>query len=309
MFLNRQFVSDTVVTLFYQPSSSVRAIEDRVAFTGDGKLIFFATQPEVLDADSFNERCPRQEVQNPILGCYVGDDRIYIYSITNEDLEGIEEVTAAHEMLHAAWKRLDTKQRKELEPELHRIYESMSDSELKQRMEYYERTQPGEFYNELHSIIGTEVEVVGEELDTYYARYFENRQAVIGFYYQYDAVFQELEDQTDSLYKQMQALGESIMAQRSEYDVKLASLSADINVFNSRADNGDFASEQAFYSERAQLMQRSNLLDADRRALNGDIDAYNDLRERYIIVAAQLERLDRSVDSFQAINSAPTLTQ
>ncbi len=45
--------------------------------------------------------------RNAILGCYNPSSRdIYIYNVTNSELDGVKEVTAAHEMLHAAWERL-----------------------------------------------------------------------------------------------------------------------------------------------------------------------------------------------------------
>jgi hypothetical protein len=309
VFLNRQLISDTVVTLFYQPSVSIQAVESRVDFTGDGTRIFYATQPEVLDAQAFNERCPRQEVKNPILGCYVTDDRIYIYSITNQELQGIEEVTAAHEMLHAAWMRLSVSEREALQPSLQRLYESVADGALKERMNYYERTQPGEFYNELHSIFGTEVEGVGSELEAHYARYFEDRTAVIDYFSQYSGVFQALRDKADSLYGQMEALSEKITSERNNYEEKLTALSADTNSFNARASRGAFSSEQAFYNERATLVQRSQILEEDRATLNADINTFNKLRAQYVDVAAELEQLDKSLDSFQVLDSPPTLRQ
>ena len=36
---------------------------------------------------------------------------IYLYHVENEELSGITEVTAAHEMLHAAWIRLDEREK------------------------------------------------------------------------------------------------------------------------------------------------------------------------------------------------------
>jgi len=107
LFLNRQFAMDQVSVWAYQAPSDVRAIEERLTLTDKGRFHFYAAQPAVANAESFNDNCPRREVGSPILGCYAMG-RIYIYNITNQQLDGIEEVTAAHEMLHAAWERLDT---------------------------------------------------------------------------------------------------------------------------------------------------------------------------------------------------------
>src|SRR5690606_30968127 len=130
MFLNRQFLSDSLVSFFFEPTPAVKAIEQRVGFTADGKRIFYATQPELSNANSFNAQCPRQEFQSPIIGCYTSDDRLYIYNVETKELDGIEEVTAAHEMLHAAWARLSDDERSRLSDLLEVAYTKHASKEL-----------------------------------------------------------------------------------------------------------------------------------------------------------------------------------
>src|SRR5690606_38163618 len=119
-----------------------------------GVFYFRATHPEIASADEFNQDCPRQEANSPILGCY-STGHIYIYDITNDALDGIEEVTAAHELLHAIWDRMSANDQQRIGGLLRSTYATISNKELKERMDYYQRNEPGQFENELHSIIGT----------------------------------------------------------------------------------------------------------------------------------------------------------
>src|SRR5690606_32509048 len=102
--------------------------------------------------------------------------------VANAQLDGIKEVTAAHELLHAAWDRLSKSEQTRLGALLEEAYTKIGTDELEERMAYYERTQPGERANELHSIIGTEMADVGEELETYYKKYFIDRQQIVAFH-------------------------------------------------------------------------------------------------------------------------------
>ena len=85
----------------YTPSSQISAIEQRVTLTSAGKRIFHATSPEVQDSEQFNSSCHSVERTTAILGCYYRD-RIYLYNVQNNELDGALDVTAAHEPVKAA---------------------------------------------------------------------------------------------------------------------------------------------------------------------------------------------------------------
>lgn len=306
VFLNRQFVLDQASIWSYTPSADVEAIENRVGFTDKGKFVFYATQPAVEKQSDFNKECPRQETASPILGCYTNNDRIYIYDLTNQQLDGMEEVTAAHEMLHAAWYRTNSAEREKLTAELRDAYAKIDNSELKDRMNYYERTEPGEFVNELHSILGTEVSSLGEPLESYYSQFF-NRASVLKLHQQYSGVYTQLYTRADELYAKMQSLSTTIQSRSSAYDTAVAQLSADINSFNDRANNGSFRSQSQFNAERNELVRRTNTLDTERSAINTDIDTYNTYYNEYQTISRQIEVLNDSVDSFKQIDQAPSV--
>ena len=304
--MNRQYVLDQIAVWGYEPTSEIQAIGQRVSFTDEGRFVFYATKPEVENQETFNTKCPRQEAGSPILGCYTTDDRIYIYALTNDQLDGMKEVTAAHEMLHAAWYRMSSEERDKLSVELREAYEGLDNSELKTRMEYYERTEPGEFANELHSILGTEVASLSNSLEAYYGQYF-NRKAVLALHEQYSSVYLALHTRADELFSKMEALSATIQDQSKNYDNAAGQLTSDINAFNARATNGSFSSQAQFNAERAALIRRSNALENDRRAINANIEIYNTYYSEYQEIAKQVEVLNDSLDSYSEIDQGPSV--
>jgi hypothetical protein len=307
LFLNRQYALDQLTVWNYQPTAAIQAINTEVQFTDKGQFTFYATRPAVAEPSEFNGKCPRQEAGSPILGCYTTEDRIYVFNVTNAQLEGMKEVTAAHEMLHAAWRRMSADEQNKVGALLTAAYEKSASTELRERMGYYQRTEPEEISNELHSILGTEVGDLGTELEGYYGQYFKDRKIILALHAKYNTVYQSLYSRADTLYTEMQALSASIETRSVAYDRDVAQLSSDITRFNARANSGNFNSTSQFNSEKAALVARSNQLEARRNAISADIVAYDTLYDEYKTLSSQIELLNNSVDSFKALGDTPTV--
>lgn len=139
LFFNRQYAQDWISVQGFTPSQSIATINDRAEFTDKGEFIFYATRPQVENQETFNKECPRQEAGSPILGCYTTDDRIYIYNLTNDRLDGMEEVTAVSRDASrclVSYKRRSERER--LTTLLKSAYDKVDDAELKTRMRYYQ---------------------------------------------------------------------------------------------------------------------------------------------------------------------------
>ena len=308
LLFNQQYVKDQIIVWGYSPTSVVKSIEERIDLTTKGEFHFYATQPVVDGAEKFNQDCPRQETTSPILGCYTSDHRIYIYDITDVRLDGIEEVTAAHEMLHAVWARMSSSEQARIGALLRAEYQKhMTDANLVERMEYYQRTEPGQFENELHSILGTEERDVGSELNDYYAQYFNDRQKVVDLHDKYDTVFEDIRLKSNTLYDELKSLGENIEARTTQYNADVQQLSSDIDTFNNRANSGDFSSINEFNRERAALVVRSNQIDDMRASISADIDVYNEKYKDYQLLISQLEVLNKSIDSIKDLQPTPSV--
>lgn len=307
LFFNRQYALDQLTVWTYEPTASVQALDNRVQFTDKGLFTFYATKPIVAEPSEFNGKCPRQEAGSPILGCYTAEDRIYVFNVTNAQLDGMKEVTAAHEMLHAAWWRMSESERTRVGDLLTAAYEKTASTELRERMAYYQRTEPEEITNELHSILGTEMGELGTELEDYYSQYFEDRQVVLTLNAKYNTVYKSLYSRADTIYTEMQTLSESINTQSEAYSSNVTQLSNDITRFNARANSGDFNSVSQFNSEKAALVKRSNQLEAQQTAIYADIATYNKMYDEYKTLSSQIELLNNSVDSFKTLREAPTV--
>lgn len=299
VWFSRTAIQDRILAYTYTPDTNITRIHDRVEFTDNGQLLFYASQPSVEASDTFNTHCQRQEQKSAILGCYT-DRRIYIYDVENSELDGIQEVTAAHETLHAAWERLSTRERERLEVLLGQAYRRVADDDLRSRMEYYDRQQPGERANELHSILATEYLDIGDELEKYFASYFVDRHEIVRIHARYNSVFKNLQEQSDALYRELTGLSESIERQSSNYNQLVAELNADIDALNELAKNVDRTSVtavNAFNATRQELVERSRELDGMRTALNSLIDTYNQKQDEYNSIVAHTQELQSSIDS------------
>jgi len=296
---NRQYVVDTVHFWSYQPTTQIADIKEKSGFTNAGTFAFYAARPAISDSQTFNSECGSREQGTAILGCYA-NDRIYLYDITNQQLNGIKEVTAAHEMLHAIYQRLSDSERSQVDKLLEAEYSKLSaQASFAERMALYSRTEPGERDNELHSIIGTEVTDISPELEAHYKKYFSDRGKVLAMYNSYSGVFNQLSAERDKLSVQLDSLGKSITVSKDAYSKDSEQLQADIEAFNQRAGNNDFTHSQ-FLAERQALVHRTTVLEDDRQALNALVDQYNQLVREYNQAVVKSQDLYKSIDSTTA---------
>lgn len=302
---NRQLVLDQVSLMQYTPPAEIVAMADRTAMSDAGRRTFYVSQPGLEDAQDFRTICGNNEQGTAVLGCY-SSQRIHIFNVSDQQLDGIREVTAAHEMLHAAYERMSSEEQASLAPLLEAEYQILSkDSAFSDRMAYYAKVEPGERENELHSIIGTEVTSISPELEAHYAKYFTDRQVVVALHAKYSSVFARLKTESDGLVSRLNVLATSIEQASSAYNSASRQLNRDIANFNQRAAAGDFTTQAAFNAERSALAMRSEKLASDRQSINNMISEYNQLRDQLAALATQTEALNRSIDS--SLEPAPSL--
>jgi chaperonin cofactor prefoldin len=297
LMYNRDFVIDNITVWQFKPSSEVQSIVERAHLKEEGKFYLYASQAEVDEAAAFNSVCQKREEHSAILGCYTAR-RIYIYDVDNPQLDGIKEVTAAHEMLHAAWDRLSDDERNRLAALLETEYSKIADEALRERMDYYARAQPGERANELHSIIGTEVRNLSPELEQHYAKYFEDRSVVVGLHEKYQSVFTSLDSRAKQIETELSTLKSEIEQMMANYNASVAQLNTDIAAFNSRAQtSGGFSSQSEFNRQRQSLANRVDELATLRETINTKISRYNTLASELQSINSQSQALNQSIDS------------
>jgi hypothetical protein len=107
-------------------------------------------------------------------------------------LHGVEQVTAAHEMLHAAYERLSSGERRSVDEQLAAVWASGAvPPDIRERIDEYAES---ERLDEMHSVFGTELSRLPAGLESYYTRYFDRRSAVTSFAAAYRAQFDGLEE-------------------------------------------------------------------------------------------------------------------
>lgn len=305
VLMNRQQIMDQFAVWQYQPTAEITALAERAAMNETGEFYFYASSPALESAGSFNQDCGKKEPQSAVLGCYVSG-RIYIYDVTDERLDGIREVTAAHEMLHAAYDRLPASEKERVNGLLEQAYSSLANDELKERMELYERTQPGSRTTELHSIFGTEYGNLPLELEEYYGRYFSDRAAVVALHAQYSSVFDSLSARADEINAELDRLSAQIDAAKKAYETEASTLSADVNDYKRRVEQPVPQEEYDRLTVlRDQLTTRLTTLEQRRRAIDEMVNSYNKLVEEQNQISSEVNSLRQSIDS--SLEPAPEL--
>lgn len=294
-FVDFVAVSDTFLGINYEPSTEMAELIGKDEFTKTGERILKASRPELLEAVDFNSKCySGAEEENSVLGCYT-NNTIYVYNIQNKDLDGIKETVLAHELLHAVWHRMGIDERRALYQDIDAIYEANKD-ELGEHMAGYASE---DHYDELHSVIGTQIssDKLTEGLREHYAKYLVDQSRIVSYYDSYNGKFKVLEKHATELEAQIEANRTRIETMTAKYESDAEDLLKNINSFNARAENGDFADSASFYAERNELVARQNQLQNDFESLNSLISETNAMIQEYNNSVIEVGKLYDSVNS------------
>lgn len=295
VIMNRQAVIDWARLVTYTPNAEVKALADNTQLEQRARDLFYASDPQIQDSATFNASCSSNE-QTIVLGCYKAQ-RIYLFNIKDERFNGIKEVTAAHEMLHAAYERMDETARRKVDAMLQPLVENMKDSRLLELVELYNRTEPGELYNEMHSILGTEATELTPELETYYKQYFKDRSIVVRYAGQYQAIFTESKNKIEDYDRQLSGLKPQIDQNNSTLQRMQGELELQNNQLNQyRSRNQISQYNQLVPSYNAEVAEFNELIETTR----GLVSSYNKLvEERNNQVAAQTNLYDSINSNYQ----------
>jgi hypothetical protein len=256
-----------------------------------GRKLFYVHDPELLPKESFRDQCVFEEF-TIVLGCYISHQRIFIFDVNDERLQGIEEVTAAHEMLHAAYDRLSLSEREEIDRQLLDFYATVSDKRLIETINTYQASDPTVVPSELHSIIGTEVREIPESLERYYTRYFDDRLAVVSLAESYALEFSSRQDLIESYDKQLEeqkglitALEADLTRQSRIIDEerqRIENLRNDVERFNAEIDGFN-----------GRIVNYNRTLET----LRSQIETYNELVVTRNAVAIEERELIEAIDT------------
>lgn len=293
-FIFRYDIHDWIKLRGYTPSQDIVALADDTSMLPYSRRLFYVNRPEIADKETFNTHCRHNEY-SIVLGCYIpGQQGIYLLNVTDERLDGIKEVTAAHEMLHAAYERLDSGERARVDALIQAAYDNITDTRILDTIELYRKQDPSIVPNEMHSILGTEVRNLPVELEDYYRKYFSDRSKIVRLAEQYEQAFTERRNKVRELDAELKVLKTNIDAasqEVTEEDARLKTMRNQMNAYRSSGQN------DAYNELVPQYNSQVSRFNAQIDDLSAQIVRYNALvQERNDIVSEEAE-LIQAIDS------------
>lgn len=290
---NRQAIADWWTLRDYSPPARVAKLADDTTMLADTRRLFYVNKPSLDDKDVFNQHCQTTE-QSIVLGCFVEHTGIFILDVKDPRLSGVHEVTAAHEVLHAAYDRLSGSEREHIDSLTTQFFATVTDERIKKVVENYRQKDPGIVPNELHSILGTEVENLSSELEAYYAQYFGDRKQIVALSKQYEKTFIDLRNQVSSYDEQLTALKADIDTGQTEAGVRIAWLDSERERMDELLRNNE---TQQYNAAVAGFNQRVNDYNALVQRVRSLVSQYNSLVEKRNAVATEEQDLVHAIDS------------
>lgn len=279
----------------YAPPSQIAVIERNIRLTDYGRKLFYVHRPQLNGSEDFNRNCAGVE-QTIVLGCYVSHRAIYLFDVQDPRLNGVEEVTSAHEILHAGYDRLTNTERQRIDRLTNQAYLENTDERIKKVVESYRKNDASVVPNELHSILATEVRQLPAELEDYYKKYFRDRLTVVAFSEKYEAVFTEQQAKIQALSDQIASLEKKLLGDKQAIDSLEAEIVRD-------AERLERLRSQQRYEEYNAAVPGYNAKVNEYRSLiaayNSNVRTLNRLVEEHNSLAIEQKKLGDALDSRQ----------
>lgn len=277
------FLSSAAFAL--EPSADMIALAKRSSMTSLAQKIFYQAEPELMEKIAFTESCNKHE-GSAALGCYTGK-KIYLFNIKEPQLEYMISLTAAHEMLHAAYHVLNKKDRERLDKLLLEVENQIKDLDIRDKIEEYRKRDAAILPSEVHSIIGTEIEKLPPELEQHYSKYFLDRKALVALSQKY--------------YKGLQARKEAL----KNTDTKLDTLKKNIELQGKilRTKQNHLAVLKRELEEGA-TKERVETFNKLAEQFNAELKAYQDMISKYNHLAKiRNSKAQQNKELYQALDS------
>lgn len=296
VLLNARTIRDTIRLYGYSPPATIAQIADDTAMTNAARRMFYVNHPVIADRTAFGEHCGNRGEHTIVLGCYHGiDNGIYLFDVTDERLEGVEHVTAAHEMLHAAYDRLSNSERQRIDRLLQDYYDTqVTDERLLETIASYQKSAPKDVLNEMHSIFATEIAVLPPELETYYQRYFTDRSKVVAYAEKYQQEFTARREKVKAFDIQLAALKINMDANTAALGRQEQEIDALRTQMQEYRQSGNIpAYNRSVPQFNAKVDQYNSLIAATK----AQIDSYNQIVAERNNLALEVKELAQSINS------------
>ena len=294
--LNAQNIQDWWKLRGYQPPSAVAQLADQDTMNAYTRHLFYLNKPQLLDTvTSFRKYCPENK-DTIVLGCYhPGQNGIFVYNVQDPSLAGVQQVTAAHEVLHAVYARLSARDRNDLDSQLQNFYQhGLTNQRVIAEVKLYQQTEPTDVMDEMSCTFGTEVASLPAPLEAYYKRFFTNRAAIVGYEQQYEGEFTSRQSAISNDDQQLAAMKQQIDSQEASLTALLNQINADQSRLDGLLSSGQTTAYNAAADSYNSEIDRYN---EGVNSLQTAIDGYNRLVAARNLIAGQLTTLSSAIDT------------
>ena len=168
-------------------------VMERASMSEQARRLFLEAEPRIEGKAELQRSC-RNTSSVHTLGCFLAtrrcelragpstcsvEKRIHLLRIERVDLKDLMYVSAAHEMLHAAYEAMPPPERAQLNANLQSALPGLDQCRLSANMAAYSGLGGDARLSELHSILGTEFPSLPPALQTHYSRYLLNRRSLV----------------------------------------------------------------------------------------------------------------------------------
>jgi hypothetical protein len=277
-------MSDNQKLSQYQPPAQIAQLAAATRMTEKGRRLFYLTNPQIEVKKSGLNLCNKahNNEKTVVLGCYISSKGIYIQQVSDPRLQGVMEITAAHEMLHAAYQEMSATEQASLNQKLRVAFQNLRNPRLLKLLKIYEQQDPSVLNNELHSILGTEVADLGSELEKHYQEYFADRSVVVAFSQRYEQTFTTLAQQADQIDQQLAAMKPQLEQLKQE----------------ARAQ-GQTIDQQRAELERLVAANQQDLHNAKLPSFNQQVNSYNQLVSK---IKQKTENYNQLVNTYNSLS-------
>lgn len=294
VLLKRQALVDWALLYGYHPPQAVTQLATEDTMTAYARHLLYVNHPAITNSAAFTNHCPAGGEKTIVLGCYLSPDKgIYVYAVSDPRLNGVEQVTAAHEMLHAAYRRLSSAERTKVDAMLTDYYEhDLTDQRIIDTITAYKVSEPHDVVNEMHSVFGTEIATLPAPLEAYYRRYFTNRSKIAAYAAQYQAEFTTRQAKVQAYDTQLRSLKDTITTDEKQLNSQSAALSSERQRLDALHSSGQAAAYNAAVPDYNQAVDAYNSLLARTKSL---IAQYNDIVSKRNALALEEQTLTKEL--------------
>jgi uncharacterized protein YukE len=289
-------IPDWIKLYGYTPPPAITTLAKDTTMTSAASRLLYVNHSAIEEKVSFRQHCPQADEKTIVIGCYhSGQKGIFILSVTDERLHGVEQVTTAHEMLHAAYERLSNSEKKRVDAMLTSYQQNgLTDQRVISAIESYKKSEPGQELNEMHSMFGTEIGDLPQDLEQYYGQYFTSRKTVVDFADQYQDAFTSRESAINEYDTQLKDQEAEIKANTRMLEPQ----ASEIEQERSRLDNLHEQQSIIAYNAgvapfNAKVIAYNDLLETTKKMISN----YNALVEKRNAIAAQTVELQQAISS------------